>query len=168
MSKSRKVEKSDPVKKQNKELKKEGIELKKDKAEDKKEKVKEKNVSKKDKNIGKTLGKANKYNKAKKPTKKERRKNSRRESNVSSPPPSWPPSSPDSQFNCLIKDNPKKRQTKDMNNSENEILPKGKNKKNDKFSSLFDRDIIQDKIKSDYTPPLSPKPKDKHNKLEKQ
>lgn len=45
----------------------------------------------------------------------------------------------------------------------------GKHKKHSKFSSFFDDEkpnaLFDNKIKSDYSPPLSPKPKDKHNKL---
>ncbi|KAG5892916.1 hypothetical protein JTB14_006231 [Gonioctena quinquepunctata] len=86
-------------------------------------------------------------------------------SDLSSPPPSWPPSSPDSRFEFMPKPDTLKRQSRDLMESEDSDNYSKQNPFEDYFQDFEVPTAHQDKKLKKDDPPLSPKPKDKHNKL---
>nr|XP_023016568.1 serine/arginine repetitive matrix protein 2-like isoform X2 [Leptinotarsa decemlineata] len=155
--------------------KQEKVELKKDKT----DKKKKKHDAKKAKS-NKKAAKENK-SKAKKVNKKEKKKTQVRSvspspsrsrspppSDRSSPPPSWPPSSPDSRFDSMSKNYSDKRHSQDISSSE-DSLGKDTHQKSSPFENYFQD--FEDSLRRQEKKPrkddvsLSPKPKDKHNKL---
>ncbi|KAJ8924783.1 hypothetical protein NQ315_000936 [Exocentrus adspersus] len=89
-------------------------------------------------------------------------------SDMSSPPPSWPASSPDNRFDFSPKQSTKKRYSQEPSDVEDDLI-KGKQKKHSKLGNSFEDDGLDafygKKVSNNFSPPLSPKPKDKHNKL---
>ncbi|CAH1957033.1 unnamed protein product [Acanthoscelides obtectus] len=163
-----------------KESKKEKYEIKEKEKKAKHESKKEKEKQKEGKKSKGRKSKSNKSNKEKKkevahksPSRCRSSSQSPTRSNVSSPPASWPPSSPESRFDFTPHRTSKKRHSQEMSDTE-ESPPKEKLKKSGGHKHVTDSSEVlaspNSKQKGDndllLTPhSLSPKPKDKHNKL---